>query len=142
MPRNCLKSRGGEQGGTWASGRPISPIREPPRFWPSPIGKWGYFPSHGRFGRVMGIWRNRDFPLGRGFMTLVGEYLTVKRAARFLGVAENTMRNWDMAGAVPVHRDPKNKYRLFAVADLERIRKEIQTTGTYPTGWQRPRWPR
>jgi DNA-binding transcriptional MerR regulator len=75
-------------------------------------------------------------------MALVGRYLTVEQAARFLGVADNTMRNWDMAGAVPAHRNPKNNYRLFAVADLERIRHQIQTTGTYPTGWQRLRWPR
>lgn len=68
--------------------------------------------------------------------------LTVKQAARFLGVCDNTMRNWDMAGAIPVHRHPTNNYRLFAVADLDRIRQEICTTGTYPTGWQRPRQPR
>ena len=75
-------------------------------------------------------------------MAVVREYLTVKQAARFLGVADNTMRNWDAAGSVPVHRNPKNNYRLFAITDLERIRKEIQATGTYPTGWQRPRQPR
>jgi DNA-binding transcriptional MerR regulator len=68
--------------------------------------------------------------------------LTVKQAAQFLGVADNTMRNWDGAGAVPICRHPTNNYRLFAVADLERIRRKIQATGTYPTGWQRPRRPR
>ncbi len=67
--------------------------------------------------------------------------LTVKRAARFLGVAENTLRSWDSGGVIPVRRHPTNNYRLFAVADLERIRKEIQATGTYPSGWQRPRRP-
>ena len=40
-------------------------------------------------------------------MALVGGDLTVKQAARFLGVADNTMRNWDMAGTVPVHRNPQ-----------------------------------
>ena len=66
------------------------------------------------------------------------ELLTVKQAARYLRVADNTMRNWDAAGAIPARRQPKNNYRLFAVADLRRIRKAIQATGTYPTGWQRP----
>ena len=75
-------------------------------------------------------------------MVQTQELLTVKQAARFLGVADNTLRNWDMAGAIPVRRHPKNNYRLFAVTDLERIRRQIQTTGTYPTGWQRPRRPR
>jgi hypothetical protein len=42
---------------------------------------------------------------------------------------------------IRVHRHPKNNYRLFAVVDLERIRKEIQATGTYPSGWQRPKHP-
>ena len=69
-------------------------------------------------------------------------FLTVKPAARYLGVAANSLRNWDMAGAIQVHRHPRNNYRLFAVADLERIRKGIQATGTYPTGWQRPTRPR
>lgn len=75
-------------------------------------------------------------------MALVGEYLTVKQAARFLGVAENTMRNWDVAGAVPVQRNPKNNYRQFKKTELEPIRKEIEASGTYPRGWQRPRRPR
>jgi len=45
-------------------------------------------------------------------MALVGEYLTVKQ------------------------------YRQFKKTDLERIREEIQASGTYPSGWQRPRRPR
>ncbi len=75
-------------------------------------------------------------------MTEPMSFLTVKQAARFLGVADNTLRNWDMAGAIPVHRNPRNNYRLFAMADLQRVQEEIEATGTYPTGWQRPRRPR
>jgi len=71
-----------------------------------------------------------------------GGCLTVKAAARFLGVAANTMRSRGRAGVIPVRRDPRNNYRLFAVADLEKVRDEIEQTGTYPSGWQRPRWPR
>jgi DNA-binding transcriptional MerR regulator len=74
--------------------------------------------------------------------TKIKTLLTIKPAARFLGVAENTLRSWESAGVIPVGRHPKNNYRLFAVADLEKIRGEIQATGTYPTGWQRPRRPR
>ncbi len=75
-------------------------------------------------------------------MALIGEYLTVKQAARFLGVAENTLRHWDAIGAVPVRRNPKNNYRLFKKTDLGRIRQAIEASGTYPSGWQRPRQPR
>jgi len=69
-----------------------------------------------------------------------GGYLIVKAAARFLGVAANTMRSWDRAGVIPVRRDPRNNYRLFAVADLEKVRDEIERAGMYPSGWQRPDW--
>ncbi len=75
-------------------------------------------------------------------MPVSERYLTVNAAARFLGVAPNTLRNWDRAGAIPDRRHPANNYRLFAVADLERIRDEIERSGTYPTGWQRPNRPR
>ena len=63
--------------------------------------------------------------------------LTVRQGFRFLGVADNTLRNWDSAGTDAVHRHPRNRYRLFDLADLERIRNEIEQSGTYPSGWQR-----
>jgi DNA-binding transcriptional MerR regulator len=71
-----------------------------------------------------------------------GGYHTVKAVARFLGMAVNTMWYWGSAGVIPVRRDPRNNYRLFALADLEMVRDEIERTGTYPNGWQRPRWPK
>jgi hypothetical protein len=39
-------------------------------------------------------------------------------------------------------RNPTNNYRLFKKTDLEQIREEIRASGTYPSGWQRPRRPR
>jgi len=75
-------------------------------------------------------------------MMKLDECVTTKQAARLLGVCCNTLRGWDLAGVIPVRRHSKNNYRLFAVADLERIRKEIRATGTYPGGWQRPRRPK
>ena len=67
------------------------------------------------------------------------EYLTVKEAAEFLGVAANTIRNWDLAGKIPVYRHPINSYRLFKREDLEEVLRQIEDSGRFPTGWKRPR---
>ena len=62
--------------------------------------------------------------------------LTVKQAARFLG-SPITLYETGTCSAIAVHRHPRNRYRLFDLADLERIRNEIEQSGTYPSGWQR-----
>jgi hypothetical protein len=52
------------------------------------------------------------------------EYLLIKEAADFLGVAANTLRNWEDRGIVSVYRNPKNNYRLYKkreLADLLRL---------------------
>ena len=59
-------------------------------------------------------------------MPKLDEYLTVKEAAEYLGVAKNTMRNWDEAGKIPVHRHPVNNYRLFKVSDLDKLLKRAE----------------
>ena len=54
-------------------------------------------------------------------MPKLDEYLRIKQAAEYLGVARNTLRNWEAAGKIPVHRHPVNNYRLFRLNDLERL---------------------
>ena len=51
------------------------------------------------------------------------EYLRIKDAAKYLGVCKNTLRNWEVAGKIPVHRHPVNNYRLFKVSDLDKLLK-------------------
>ena len=68
----------------------------------------------------------------------VGEYLTVREAAEFLGVAANTIRNWDAAGRIPVYRHPISNYRLFRKDDLEEVLRQIEDSGQFPSGWKRP----
>jgi len=63
------------------------------------------------------------------------EYLTVKAAAAYLGVAPNTMRNWDRDGKIPVFRHPISRYRLFKKSDLDLVLRDIERSGSYPTGW-------
>ena len=61
-------------------------------------------------------------------------YLTVKAAARYLGVSPNTLRNWDRDGKIAVYRHPLSKYRLFKEADLDEVLRQIERSGSYPSG--------
>ena len=71
-------------------------------------------------------------------MTKLDEFVTIRQAARFLGVAPNTLRGWDRAGKIPVYRNPKSGYRLFKKTDLEEVLRQIEVSGVYPTGRERP----
>ena len=71
-------------------------------------------------------------------MANLRQFLTVTQAAEFLGVAPNTLRNWDRDEKIPVYRHPISNYRLFKREDLEVVLQQIQVSGTHPTGWRRP----
>ena len=62
-------------------------------------------------------------------MEKLDAYLTIKQAARFLGVAPNTLRNWGRDGKVPMHRNPVNGYRLFKKSDLEKLLRDTERSG-------------
>ena len=59
----------------------------------------------------------------------LGEYLTVKLAAEFLGVSPSTLRNWDRAGKLRPHRHPMNHYRLYRRAELEAVLRSAARRG-------------
>jgi excisionase family DNA binding protein len=63
--------------------------------------------------------------------------VTIKEAAKLLGVSVNTLRNWHRDARLPVFRNPLNGYRLFKKTDLEELLRQIEASGTYPTGWKR-----
>ena len=56
----------------------------------------------------------------------LGEYLTIKGAANFLGVSPSTLRNWDRSGKLKTHRNPLNGYRLYKKAELQILLQGIQ----------------
>jgi DNA-binding transcriptional MerR regulator len=58
-------------------------------------------------------------------MPKFNDYITIKRAADFLGVSPNTLRNWGASGKLNEHRNPINGYRLYRVADLEKLLKAL-----------------
>ena len=62
----------------------------------------------------------------------LSDYLQIKAAAALLGVAPNTLRNWDRTGKIQVYRHPVNNYRLYKKADLQRLLASIELTGTLP----------
>lgn len=67
-------------------------------------------------------------------MKKMNEYLRIKEAAKFVGVTENTLRNWEQKQKVKVYRNPQNDYRLYEKEDLEQLLTEIKQP--YPTSHQ------
>lgn len=49
------------------------------------------------------------------------KYITIKQAAKILGVTPLTLRNWDNSGRFPAGRHPISNYRVYKVEDLEEI---------------------
>lgn len=56
-----------------------------------------------------------------------GKFMTIKEAAKMLGVTPLTLRNWDKNGKLPTTRHPMSNYRIYKSEDLERLVKEIET---------------
>lgn len=59
-------------------------------------------------------------------MPRTDEYLRVKDAAAFLGVAPNTIRNWGRDEKLPEYRHPVNNYRLYRRRDLEKMLEALR----------------
>jgi excisionase family DNA binding protein len=61
-------------------------------------------------------------------MIKLKDYLKTAEAANVIGVSENTLRKWAASGAIPVHRNPINRYRLFRRVDLEKFLARVERT--------------
>jgi len=53
-------------------------------------------------------------------------YMSIQRAAKFLGVSQQTLRRWEQEGKLKPVRHPMNKYRYYLRSDLEPLRVEYQ----------------
>jgi excisionase family DNA binding protein len=60
-----------------------------------------------------------------------GKFLTIKEAAKYLGVTPLTLRNWDKSGKLPTTRHPMSNYRIYKSEDLEKLVNDINA-GTVP----------
>ena len=54
-------------------------------------------------------------------MDKINSYLTIKQAAKFLGVTSNTLRNWEKNKKITTYRNPLSRYRLYKIKDLEEL---------------------
>ncbi|MBM17897.1 MAG: MerR family DNA-binding transcriptional regulator [Epsilonproteobacteria bacterium] len=54
------------------------------------------------------------------------DYLKIRDAAKFLGVTESTLRNWQRARKIKVYKTPLNLHRLYKKEELEKVLQEIQ----------------
>lgn len=61
-------------------------------------------------------------------MPKLDEFLQIAEAASYVGVCSNTLRNWGRDGKIKEHRHPINNYRLYKVADLDRLLKKANQT--------------
>jgi MerR family copper efflux transcriptional regulator len=87
------------------------------------------------YNSSIGVHANR---CGAIDMPRFAEYLTIKEAAKHLGISPNTLRNWDRDGKIPVHRHPISNYRLFKKEDLENVLRQIEASGEHLAGWEHP----
>jgi excisionase family DNA binding protein len=56
--------------------------------------------------------------------------VTIKEAAKMLGVAPLTLRNWDKAGKLKALRHPLNNYRVYKREDIEKLIETISSNMT------------
>jgi hypothetical protein len=76
--------------------------------------------------------------LGVAIVLEMQRFVRVKQAASMLGVSPNTVRAWGASGKVPEYRHPVNNYRLYKLADLRKIlrqlEKSVSSVRQLPTG--------
>ena len=61
------------------------------------------------------------------------EFLRVKEAAKMLGVAPNTLRQWGATRKIPEYRHPANNFRLYKRSELEAFIARIEQSRVGPT---------
>lgn len=59
-------------------------------------------------------------------------FVTIKDAAKLLGVTPLTLRNWDKNGKLPTTRHPMSNYRIYKRESLEKFMRDIEN-GNIPT---------
>ena len=65
-------------------------------------------------------------------MTKLSDYFRISEAARYLGVSNNTLRNWENAGKIEARRHPVNSYRLFMKDELDALLSQLHEPRSAP----------
>lgn len=56
------------------------------------------------------------------------KYLSIKDAARLIGVTPLTLRNWDKKGVLTSYRNPVNNYRVYRSDQIELFLRRIENS--------------
>ena len=56
------------------------------------------------------------------------KFITIKTAAKMLGVSPLTLRNWDKKKKLTAFRHPINNYRVYKPSDLQEFLNRIENT--------------
>lgn len=51
--------------------------------------------------------------------------LTIRQAAKELGVSPDTLRRWDKAGKFKAIRHPMNNYRMYPTKTIEKLKNKL-----------------
>lgn len=60
-------------------------------------------------------------------MPRLTDFLQIAEAAEYLGVCQNTLRNWGKTGKIKEYRHPANNYRLFLRTDLDAFLSQVRS---------------
>jgi excisionase family DNA binding protein len=56
---------------------------------------------------------------------MIKKLLTIRQAAKLLGVSTDTLRRWDKAGKLKASRHPMNNYRIYSAQTIEKLKTGI-----------------
>lgn len=56
------------------------------------------------------------------------KYLSIKEAAKALGLTPLTLRNWDKRGILISYRNPVNNYRVYRLDQIELFLRRIENS--------------
>ena len=73
---------------------------------------------------------HKDMAFGRKTVRNLQEYLTVRQAAKLIGVSPSTLRAWDRAGKLKAARNPMNRYRLYRREDIDELLGSLALAAT------------
>lgn len=56
------------------------------------------------------------------------KYISIKEAAKLLGITPLTLRNWDRRGILTAYRNPVNNYRVYKLDQVEMFLRKIENS--------------
>jgi len=51
--------------------------------------------------------------------------LTIREAAKILGISPDTLRRWDKAGKFKATRHPMNNYRMYSIQTIKTLKNKL-----------------